>query len=130
MPFDKTVLFFGLIAALVDLGEEIAADAMDMKGDMLIESNSLAIKLGKNRAIKISGFFFVIVILLSIVPFIMSWFTPIYLIPIAVMDFSIAFFFFRLLKSENEEGRKFIRGIYLGATFGLVLFLLMRILGF
>ncbi len=32
LPLNKTVLFFGLIAALTDLGEEIAADAMDMEG--------------------------------------------------------------------------------------------------
>ncbi|KAB2852194.1 MAG: prenyltransferase, partial [Ignavibacterium sp.] len=46
LPFNKIVLFFALIAALVDLGEEIAADSMDVKGDLLIDSNSIAIKYG------------------------------------------------------------------------------------
>ena len=58
LPFHKMVLFFGLIAALIDLGEEIAADAMDIAGDRLINSNSLAIKFGKSTALKISGSIF------------------------------------------------------------------------
>jgi hypothetical protein len=33
------------------------------------------------------------------------------------------------LNCKNGEGRKFIRWIYLGATFGLVIFLIMRLLG-
>ena len=32
-PFNKIVLFFALIAALINLGEEITADAMDMEGE-------------------------------------------------------------------------------------------------
>lgn len=40
LPFQTSVLFFGLIAALIDLGEEIFADAMDIMGGKLISSNS------------------------------------------------------------------------------------------
>jgi geranylgeranylglycerol-phosphate geranylgeranyltransferase len=113
LPFNKMVLFFGLIAALIDLGEELAADAMDIKGDQLINSNSMAIKYGKSTAIKTSGSIFFIVILLSFVPFIINWFSIIYLLPIGIMDVLIAFPALKLLKSKNEEGRKFIRWIYL-----------------
>ncbi len=129
MPFNKLALYFGVIAALVDLGEEIAADSMDVKGDMLIDSNSLAIKFGKTTALKISGSIFLLVILLSLVPFILNWFSIIYLIPIGIMDISIAYSSLKLLNSKNEEGRKFIRWIYLGATFGLIVFLVMRYIG-
>ncbi len=55
LPFDLRAWFFGIIAALIDLGEEIAADAMDMEGDLLIHSNSLAIKYGRDFALKISA---------------------------------------------------------------------------
>ena len=48
LPFDKSIWFFAILAALIDLGEEIAADSMDMQGDILISSNSLAIKYGKS----------------------------------------------------------------------------------
>uniref|UniRef100_A0A832G226 Prenyltransferase n=1 Tax=Ignavibacterium album TaxID=591197 RepID=A0A832G226_9BACT len=127
LPFHKMVLFFGLIAALIDLGEEIAADAMDMKGDELINSNSLAIKYGQQAALKISRLIFFFVILLSFVPFLIGWFSFVYLIPISIMDASIAYSTFKLLTSKIEEGRKFIRWIYLGATFGLILFIVIKI---
>ncbi len=129
LPFNNTVMFFALIAGLVDLGEEIAADAMDEKGDRLINSNSIAIKFGKSIALKISGAIFFVVILLSFIPFLLKWFTPIYLIPIGIMDFSIGYSAYRLVRSTSDVGRKFIRWIYLGATFGLVVFLFMRLAG-
>lgn len=129
LPFNKTVLFFGIIAALIDLAEEIAADAMDIKGDLLINSKSLAIKYGKHTSLKVSTIIFFFVVLLTIVPFLLNWFSTIYLIPILIMDFFIAYPAIRLLKSENEEGRNYIRWIYLGATAGLIIFLIMRLFG-
>jgi len=129
LPSHKMVLFFGLIAALIDLGEEIAADAMDIEGDQLIKSNSLAIKFGKSTALKISGSIFFFVILLSFIPFVINWFPNIYLVPIGIMDIGIAYPAFKLLKSKNEEGRKFIRWIYLGAISGIILFIIMRVIG-
>jgi geranylgeranylglycerol-phosphate geranylgeranyltransferase len=129
LPVNKIVVFFAIIAALIDLGEEIAADSMDIKGDLLINSNSIAIQYGESVALKISGFIFFFVVLLSFIPFIINWFSIVYLIPIGVMDISIAYPTFRLLNSKTEERRQFIRWIYLGATFGLVVFLIMRLFG-
>ncbi|MBU1100228.1 MAG: UbiA family prenyltransferase [Bacteroidetes bacterium] len=129
LPFSKAALFFGVIGALVDLGEEIAADSMDMEGDKLIKSNSLAIKYGKETALKISGYIFSFVILLSLIPFLLGWFSMVYLIPIGIMDFAIGYSALKLVNSKGEEGRKHIRWIYLGATFGLLIFLFMRVLG-
>lgn len=129
MPFNKVVLFFAVISALVDLGEEIAADAMDVKGDKLIDSKSIAIKHGRAKALQVSSFIFVLVILLSLIPFVLQWSNILYLIPIAVMDLFIAYSTYRLIRSKNQEGRKYIRLLYLGATFGLVVFLIMRMIG-
>lgn len=129
LPFNKIVLFFGLIAALIDLGEEIAADAMDAKGDMLINSKSLAIKYGRETALKVSAYIFLCVIILSFVPFLITWFSPIYLFPILLMDIAIGYSTLKLLKSRNDAGRKYIRWIYLGGTFGLIVFIVMRITG-
>jgi len=127
--FQKAVLFFGLIAALIDLGEEIAADAMDINGDKLINSNSLAIKFGGPTAIKISVCIFFLVILLSFVPFILNWFPIIYLVPVGIMDILIAHPALKLLKSQNENCRKLIRWIYLGAITGIIIFIIMRLFG-
>ncbi|PKN71866.1 MAG: prenyltransferase [Candidatus Cloacimonetes bacterium HGW-Cloacimonetes-3] len=129
LPFHKTVILFGLIAALIDLGEEIAADAMDMKGDKLIHSNSLAIKYGRAIALRVSTVIFGLVILLTWIPFLMRWFSLFYLIPILVIDISIITSSVKLLSSANDEGRKYIRRLYIGATLGLLLFLLMRLAG-
>ncbi len=126
LPYNKEVIIFALIAALIDLGEEIAADAMDMEGDKLINSKSLAIKYGKDKAVKISGYIFFSVILLTVIPFLLKWFLIVYLIPIVIMDAAIAFSLFGLLKSKNEEGRKHIRRLYLGATFGIVVFVMIK----
>lgn len=128
-PFNKIVLLFGLVAALIDLGEEIAADAMDIKGDMLIDSNSIAIKYGRSISLKISGYIFFTVIVLLFIPFLFDWLSFIYLAPILVMDISIAYLSLKLIKSQKDEGRKYIRWIYLGATFGLIVFLIMRFIG-
>lgn len=106
--FHKIVLFFGLIAALIDLGEEIAADAMDVKGDELIGSKSFAIIYGRTAAIKLSVIIFFLVVILSIIPFLLNWFQTVYLIPIGIMDISIVYSALRLLNFRNEEGRKFI----------------------
>jgi geranylgeranylglycerol-phosphate geranylgeranyltransferase len=129
LPFNKVVLFFAVIAALVDLGEEIAADSMDVKGDKLIDSKSIAIKHGKEKALRVSAFIFVLVIVLSLIPFLLQWFNKVYLIPIAVMDIFIGYSTFHLIRSKNEEGRRYIRLLYLGATFGLVIFLIVRLMG-
>ncbi len=128
-PLNKIVIFFALITALIDLGEEIAADAMDVQGDLLISSNSLAIRYGKSKAIRFSATIFLIVIILSIIPFLLNWFSAIYLIPIGIMDFSIIYFLLRLLKSDDSKGRKSIRGIYLGAISGMIIFLIMKLVG-
>lgn len=129
LPLHKMVLFFGLIAALIDLGEEIAADAMDIRGDKLINSNSLAIKYGKSTALRISVFIFFLVVMLSFIPFLLNWFPIIYLIPIGIMDISIAYPAFRILNSKDDEGRKYIRWIYLGAISGIIIFIAMRLIG-
>ena len=57
-PFEKIVWFFGILVMLIDLGEEIAADAMDAEGDSQAGSRSLALKFGPENALKISGIIF------------------------------------------------------------------------
>ncbi|PKK83781.1 MAG: prenyltransferase [candidate division Zixibacteria bacterium HGW-Zixibacteria-1] len=128
LPFNKIVLFFSIIAALIDLGEEIAADAMDIHGDTLIHSNSIAIKYGRDTALRISIYIFFLVVFLTSIPIIMNWFSTIYLIPFVVMDSAIVYSSIRLLKAGDVEGRKYIRWIYLGSTLGLLIFILIRLI--
>jgi 4-hydroxybenzoate polyprenyltransferase len=86
-------------------------------------------KHGASTAVKISVSIFLLVVILSFVPFILNWFKLIYILPIGIMDVSIIYPAIRLLNSGNEEGRKFIRWVYLGAITGIIIFIVMRLIG-
>ena len=85
-PFEVIVWFFAFWVMLIDLGEEIAADAMDLEGDRKAGSRSLALILGRENAIKISGTIFLFVVVASALPFLLGWLELIYLVPIVFSD--------------------------------------------
>ena len=107
--FRKVVWYFAVFAALIDLGEENVADSMDIEGDRLIQSGSLAIRHGSRVALRISGCIFFLAVVLTFVPFLLQWFSHAYIVPIAVMDIAIAYSTLRLLTSEHNKGRIHIR---------------------
>lgn len=112
------VLTFAALAFLFDLGEEIAADAMDVIGDELRSSKSIAKRKNKTYALRLSGAIFIIFIILSFLPFLMGWLGYVYLLLIVVTDICISYFSSRLLLSKTiEEGRIQIRRLYL--TWGM-----------
>ena len=123
-PFNKIVLFFSLTAFLIDLGEEIAGDAMDMEGDKQRASKSIAITLGKNTALRVSGAIFLLIVLISFIPYIFGWLGITYMVIIACGDVITIFATLKLLKSQTpEEGRKYMRWIYICATFGMLAYM-------
>lgn len=123
-PCHPIVWTFSLIAFLIDLGEEIAGDAMDMEGDRKRGSKSIAITLGRNFALRISGIIFVTATLISLVPFLLGWFGTGYLIIVSIIDIVVLYSTTRLLSSQTpEEGRLFMRRIYLIALFGMLAFI-------
>ena len=112
------VLTFAALAFLFDLGEEIAADAMDVIGDELRSSKSIAKRKNKNYALRLSGVIFIIFIILSLLPFLMGWLGYVYLLLIVVTDLCISYLSSRLILSNTiEEGRIQIRRLYL--TWGM-----------
>lgn len=54
------VLTFAALVFFFDLGEEIASDAMDIKGDQVRSSESLAKRRGRTWAIRMSGLIFMV----------------------------------------------------------------------
>jgi len=123
-PWNKIVWFFSLQAFLIDLGEEIAGDAMDMDGDRKRGSRSIAILKGRAFALRISGIIFALIALFSFIPFALGWLGIGYLILVSVMDFALLYFTTGLLKSKTpEEGRSYMRRIYLVPLFGMLAFL-------
>lgn len=128
-PWNVIIWCFSAIAFFIDLGEEIASDAMDMVGDEKINSKSIALTMGKENALKISGVLFGIVVFTSFIPVILGWLGMAYFVIILFMDVIIVFSTFKLLKSQTlDEGRRYTRLIYLGATFGLLAFIVGQIL--
>lgn len=127
-PGDAIVWWFGALAFLVDLGEEIAADAMDMEGDALIGSRSLAIVLGQRTALWISAAIFGMVVAVSLVPFVAGWLQPQFVVPLLLMDAVILYATVRILISRSERRRLYIRWIYLGATAAMLGMIVLRLL--
>jgi geranylgeranylglycerol-phosphate geranylgeranyltransferase len=127
-PWNKIVCFFSLQAFLIDLAEEIAGDAMDIEGDRKRGSKSIAIRLGRNYALRISGVLFALVACVSFVPFLLGWLGIGYLILVSILSLALIFFTTRLLKSRTpEEGRSMMRRIYLLPLFGMLVFIIWMI---
>lgn len=125
-PFEIIVWFFAVIVMLIDLGEEIAADAMDIEGDSQAGSRSLALVLGREKALKISGATFLLVVVASSLPFLFGWLEWIYLLPILLIDAVILYSTNKLLDSRIENRRVYIRLIYLIGLVALLIFIIIR----
>jgi geranylgeranylglycerol-phosphate geranylgeranyltransferase len=126
-PTDAIVWWFGILAMLFDLGEEIASDAMDIEGDKLIGSRSLAIVIGPQKTLRVSAVIFSAVVLVSFIPFIFQWLKQIFLIPMLLMDAIILYSTVRLLNSKVNNPRRIIRWNYLGASLSILIFILLRL---
>jgi geranylgeranylglycerol-phosphate geranylgeranyltransferase len=126
-PLSVHAWWFGAIAFLMDLGEEIAADAMDAEGDTLIGSSSLAILYGRAVALRVSTAIFGVLVLVSVVPFLLRLAEPVYLLPIAIMDVVTLYAAIRLLDARLANPRGHIRAIYLSGLAAVVVFLVIRL---
>jgi len=120
-PWNKTVWILSLMVFLFDLGEEIAADAMDIEGDKKRNIKSIAILIGKKNALRISALLFVLMIIVSFLPVLLNLLGMSYFIIISITDIMIFFFVIKLLKSQTiEAGRSNIRGMYLSGLLGML----------
>lgn len=128
--WNRTVWIFGLLAFVIDLGEEIAGDAMDADGDRKRGSQSIAITRGRKAALRISTALFLLAVMLTFVPVIWGDLGALYLIPMSLADILILFFTMKLNRSQTPvEGRRSMRGIYISASLGLLAFLIGSFFG-
>jgi len=106
----QPVLFLSGIAFFVGTGREIMKDIEDMRGDSLAGGKTLPILIGKANAARLAVFFFIISVILSIIP-IFSFFSNnlFYLIvaitDIMLLDISKDLFFDQSL-ATLRKGRK------------------------
>ena len=127
-PFEMVVWFFGLFALLINAGEEIAADAMDLDGDRKAGSRSLPVLFGRENAIRISASIFFLVIVISFLPFLLGWMEWLYAIPFLFMDGVLLFSTIKLLDSSLANRRMYIRWIYLSASLAILIVIVIRML--
>jgi geranylgeranylglycerol-phosphate geranylgeranyltransferase len=122
---NRLLWLMALGAFLVDLAEEIAGDAMDMEGDKLLGSRSLALRFGRTAALRISAVIFTLLLILTPLPLIYGWMGIQYLLAIIVADAALVFFTVKLLRSQDsKEGVSAMRGIYLGFLIGMLVYIM------
>jgi geranylgeranylglycerol-phosphate geranylgeranyltransferase len=126
-PFDTVVWWFALLTMLIDLGEEIAADAGDIQGDRHAGSRSLAVIHGQRTALLVSSAIFTAVILISIVPFIFQWLQWYYLIPILLFDLVLAISIARLLHPKTVDHRRYVKWIYRSGAMMILAIIVIRL---
>ncbi len=119
--------YFAIITTLIDLGEEIVADAMDSEGDHHAGSRSLAIIYGKENAIRIGSSVFLFIIVFTLTPILFHWISLIYLLPIIILDGFLLFSTIKLLNRQTKNRRYFIRMIYTSGLVALILLVIIRI---
>lgn len=127
-PLEKTVLFFAVLTALIDLGEEISADVMDVDGDAATHSKSLAILYGNSRAMNTASALFAGIIVLLTIPFLLNWFSLWYALPLGSLAIVIAFAVIKF-RTAPARGRAYIKLIYRGGTIAMLVFLVMKLAG-
>ena len=123
------IWIFGVLAFIFDLGEEIAADAMDMAGDKERSSETIALLHGKQYALRISISLFTLFIGISLIPIIIGWLSTLYLLIFVPMDLCIIYLSIKLYKSQTDEaGHRIIRQLYLLLTIFIITFVIVSIL--
>lgn len=127
-PLETVVWFFGTLAALINLGEEIAADAMDVEGDRKAGSRSLPVLFGQETALRVSTAIFLLVIVISIIPFVLGWMEWLYVTPFLFMDGVILFSTVKLLIPKLANRRRYIRWIYLSASLAILVVIVIRLM--
>lgn len=126
-PLNKIVFIFCLITFLLNLGEEIASDAMDIDGDQKRNSKTIAIQMGKKIALRISGLSFMLMVLVSFLPFYFGWLTKGYLYISLPFDILILILSLQLMKSKTPvEGHLYIRWIFFIALSAIFIFIISQ----
>lgn len=122
------VWLFAVIAGLLDLGQEIIGDAYDIEGDEKQGSRSVAVRLGKKRAIQIGTVILLLTLGLFFIPAILAWFPAIYLILLLFISIPILFAIYQLNQPDLERHKPFLQLIYIPATLLLVFIILLQLM--
>ena len=126
---DGLIWIFGILAFTFDLGEEIAADAMDMVGDKERSAKTLALSHGKQYALRISISLFILFVAVSFIPILLGWLSKLYLVIFIPMDLCILYLSIKLYKSQTiKDGHNRIRQLYIMLTIFIISIVIITIL--
>jgi geranylgeranylglycerol-phosphate geranylgeranyltransferase len=125
--FEVVVWYLALTTFLVDLGEEIAADSLDVEGDRKSGSRSLAVVHGPEKSMKIAVAIFAITVAGSAVPFVFGWLAWVYLPVMVFWDAVVIYSAKNLLNAKSANRLRDIRRIYLSGLGMIVAFIVIRI---
>jgi geranylgeranylglycerol-phosphate geranylgeranyltransferase len=90
-------------------------------------SHSLAVLHGSEYALKVSAGLFLLVILVSLLPFLFGWLDLLYALPLGLMNLVILYSTFKLLDARQANRRKYIRYIYLSGLLAFTIFIVIRL---
>ncbi len=114
---EPLIWVFASIAFLFNLAAEISSGSMDMEGDRLRGSKSIAIVHGKEFALRTAGVLTLVIVMITFVPIAAGWLGLAYALPVLVADLMLILYYRRLLSSSTpDQGRKEIRNMYLVMT--------------
>jgi geranylgeranylglycerol-phosphate geranylgeranyltransferase len=128
-PFEVVVWYLAITTFLIDLGEEIAADSLDVEGDRKTGSRSLAVVWGSEKAMAFAAAVFGLVVVGSAVPFILGWLGWAYLSVMIIWDAVVIFSVKRLLDARRLNRINDVRRIYLSGLGLIVTFIAIRLSG-
>ncbi|HEC37479.1 MAG TPA: hypothetical protein ENI29_04530 [bacterium] len=105
---EPITIYFAVMAFIVGLANEIMFDIADVKGDNAKGIHTVSTKFGIKKAVKISVFLYVVIIVLDPLPFILYidhrlYLDYLFLILILVPVSLYIFFSYSLLKSQSRE---------------------------
>ena len=126
---DPLIWVFASIAFLFNLAAEISSGAMDMDGDRLRGSRSIAIVHGKEFALRVAGVLTVAIVILTFIPIGAGWLGWAYVVPVIAADLMLLLHYQRLRSSSMpDEGREEIRKMYLVMTVFILAFIIGALL--
>jgi geranylgeranylglycerol-phosphate geranylgeranyltransferase len=126
---DPAIYIIALIAFLAGSGREIMKDVQDYEGDMKKGTRSLPKYIGKRRSNIVAGFFYILAVCLSFVPFLVENYVIyhrnyVYLCIVLICDFILILTAFDLI-FKKEPHLKLYRKLTLISIFiGLLAFLI------
>jgi geranylgeranylglycerol-phosphate geranylgeranyltransferase len=134
LMLNRSVIIIALIAFLAGSGREIMKDVMDYEGDRKQGVKSFPKYIGVIWSKRVTSFFYLIAVGLSVLPFLHSSFTIyyknyVYLGVVLLTDFILIYTIIQLLFNQNIDMPKFRKITLLAIFFGLLSFFLGAFIG-